>query len=125
LPIIRNEELILLRAEANIGAGNASAAILDINVIRSRSGGLPPIADPYVAGVGMPPTLLDELLYEKRYSLLWEWGHSWLDMRRYGKLPNLPKDAASHHIFDVLPFPLDECLARTSPPAGCATVVGY
>src|SRR6185503_3351714 len=32
LPIIRNEELILLRAEANLALGNTSAAITDINL---------------------------------------------------------------------------------------------
>ena len=125
LPMIRNEELILLRAEANIGLGNTSAAIQDINLIRTKAGGLLPISDPYVAGPGMPATLLDELLYEKRYSLVWEWGHTWLDLRRYGKLSSLPRDRPSHHIIDVLPFPLDECLARTPQPAGCATVTGY
>src|SRR5207248_6922485 len=39
--IIRNEELILLRAEANIGLGNIQAAADDINFIRVTSGGLP------------------------------------------------------------------------------------
>ena len=31
IPIIKNEELILLRAEANIGLGNRAAAIQDLN----------------------------------------------------------------------------------------------
>ncbi|HSL70965.1 MAG TPA: hypothetical protein VK864_12035, partial [Longimicrobiales bacterium] len=34
MAIIRNEELILLRAEANIGLGNAAAALADLNFIR-------------------------------------------------------------------------------------------
>ena len=37
LPMLRNEELILLRAEANIGLGNGAAALTDINFIRATS----------------------------------------------------------------------------------------
>ena len=37
VPIIRNEELILIRAEAAIGKGDFTAAGTDINLIRSRS----------------------------------------------------------------------------------------
>ena len=38
MPIIRNEELILLRAQANHGLGNLDAAGRDLNFIRTRSG---------------------------------------------------------------------------------------
>src|SRR5690606_38774993 len=61
IPIIRNEELILLRAEANLGLERTSDAIADINFVRVHSGGLPPIPDPYVPAAGQPATLLDEL----------------------------------------------------------------
>src|SRR5438132_8161957 len=44
-PIIRNEELILLRAEANIGLNDVSTAATDINFIRTTAGGLPPPTD--------------------------------------------------------------------------------
>src|SRR6185436_15501017 len=43
IPYIRNEELILLRAEANIGLGTPAgrtAALADLNLIRTVSGGL-------------------------------------------------------------------------------------
>src|SRR5947208_1042166 len=39
-PIFRNEELILLQAEALYFTGNAAGALADINFIRRRSGGL-------------------------------------------------------------------------------------
>ena len=48
IPIIRNEELILLRAEANMGLGNRGAALTDINFIRQTSGGLAAISDPEI-----------------------------------------------------------------------------
>ena len=42
IPIIRNEELILLRAEANIALANLAAAVTDLDSVRIHSGGLPP-----------------------------------------------------------------------------------
>ena len=124
VPIIRNEELILLRAEANIGLGNNSAAIADINVVRTKAGLLPPIADPYVPVGNQPPTLLDELLYEKRYSLVWENGDRWVDLRHYGKLASLPKDRPGDLIFPRLQIPLNECVPRAPQPSGCQAVSG-
>lgn len=43
-PLIKNEELILLRAEANIGLDNLAAAVPDIDLVRTTSGGLPAYA---------------------------------------------------------------------------------
>ena len=104
--IIRNEELILLRAEANIGLGNVEAAAEDINFIRENSGGLEPRGDLTAANI------LDELLRQKRYSLLWEGGHRLIDLRRYNRLEELPLDQPTHQINAEFPIPLDEQLAR-------------
>jgi len=120
--IIRNEELILLRAEANLGLGNLAQALQDINFIRVNSGGLPPYAGPVTASA-----LLDELLYNKRYSLLWEGGHSWIDFRHYNKLTTLPRMVTGGVFFTKMPFPNNECLARPDAGAslpGCSAVVG-
>lgn len=125
IPILRNEELILLRAEAYLGVGNTNAAISDINFIRATSGGLPPISNPYVAGPGQPATLLDELLYEKRYSLLWEVGTSWLDARHYGELKQLPHDFAGSVVYPYTRIADAECQARANAPAGCAMPPSY
>ncbi|MFQ5709821.1 MAG: RagB/SusD family nutrient uptake outer membrane protein [bacterium] len=83
-PIIRNEELILLRAESNVGLGNFAAAEADLNIVRAKAG-LPPLTGTD-ANNG-----LDRVLKEKRYSLFME-GHRWIDMRRYNKLDELPID---------------------------------
>lgn len=113
VPIIRNEELILLRAEANIGLGDLAAAEPDINFIRVNSGGLPPITLTSANAV-------DELLYNRRYSLLFEGGHRWIDARRYGRLNTLPLAVPTHTVQSRFPFPEAECLARApSPPEGC------
>lgn len=118
LPEIRNEELILLRAEANLGLSNTSDAIKDINTVRVKSGGLEPIPDPY------PGDLLSALLYEKRYSLLWE-GHRWLDLLHYDRLAELPKAAPNHKIFDANPYPVNECAPRVPQPEGCNPIAGF
>jgi hypothetical protein len=128
IPFIRNEELILLRAEANIGiktAAGRTAALADLNLIRTISGGLAPLAaDPGPGGTYSGDRLLDELLYNKRYSLVYEYGQRWVDLRKYNLLGTLPKALPTHHIFDHMPIPSTECTARTPAPAGCAQVTG-
>lgn len=118
IPLIKNEELILLRAEANLGLGNRQAAITDINFIRTTSGGLPALPDPFTGD------LLTELLYNKRYSLVWEGGHTWIDMRHYGRLNQIPVRAADPRLFPAMPIPVAECQPRTPQPAGCGIVTG-
>jgi hypothetical protein len=125
IPYFRNEEVILLRAEANLALGNTAAAVADINLVRVNAGGLPPITLPYTPGPGAPPTLLDELLYNKTYSLMWEEGSSsWLDARRYGKLAALPHDLPGHVVFPYLRIADLECDARNPKPAGCTSPAG-
>jgi len=123
IPVIRNEELILMRAEANFGLGDKSTALTDINFIRTTSGGL--AALPGSFATGPDSAMLNEILYEKRYSLVWEGGHTWLDMRHYGLLATLPKAVSTHHIFEIMPYPLADCQGRTPKPEGCNFVVGY
>jgi starch-binding outer membrane protein, SusD/RagB family len=118
VPIIRNEELILLRAEANIFLGNLADALVDINTTRTVSGKLLPLAT-----LGTQDQALQTLLYERRYSLLLE-GQRWNDYRRFGILNQLPLDITSgtytHFVAKVQPVPLAECDARPAPkPQGC------
>ncbi|MEP7177208.1 MAG: RagB/SusD family nutrient uptake outer membrane protein [Gemmatimonadales bacterium] len=111
IPFIKNEELILLRAEANIGLNSLGPAVADIDLVRTTSGGLAAYA-----GAADQASLLTELLYNKRYSLLYEGAHSWVDYRRYGRLADLatnerpgpPPDV----IFTTLPIPNAEVQAR-------------
>ena len=108
IAMIRNEELILLRAEANIGLSNLGAAQQDIDFIRTSSGGLA-AAPALTAG-----NALDELLKQKRFSLLFEGGHRWIDLRRYGRLTTtyLPPDQPEDKIHSSFPIPLPEQEAR-------------
>src|SRR2546426_299436 len=113
IPIIRNEELILLRAEANIGLNNlglgtpaAPGALGDINFIRQNSGGLNPVG-PFASQAAA----LDELLKQKRYSLLFEGGHRWIDARRYGKPLPIDQPGVQYVILNF-PIPTAETDAR-------------
>jgi len=108
IPLIKNEELILLRAEANIGLGNLGTAVPDLDLVRTTSGGLVPYSGPVDQA-----SLITELLYNKRYSLLYEGGHSWIDYRRYGRLADLEGfDRTGDVIFTTLPIPTAEVQAR-------------
>jgi hypothetical protein len=102
IPIIRNEELILLRAEANLALGNAGDARTDINFIRTNSGGLPTVGQ----------ATIDEILRQRRYSLMFEGGHRWIDLRRLNRLNDLPLDRSNHVRNSAFPVPEAECLAR-------------
>ena len=107
IPIIRNEELILLRAEANLQLNNLAAAQDDINFVRTTSGGLPALPAFATQAAG-----IDAMLYERRYSLLFEWGHRWIDMRRYNRLGQLAIDRAGDVVYSTFPVPTDEVLPR-------------
>ncbi len=115
VPVIRNEELILLRAEARFNTGNTAGALSDINFIRTTSGGL--------AARGAFANATDfttELLMQRRYSLMFEGGHRWIDSRRFGRLASLPKALPTHNVHSRFPFTEAECLVRDPAPAeGC------
>jgi starch-binding outer membrane protein, SusD/RagB family len=113
LSIIRNEELILLKAELNMKLGTSEGdaeAMRLLNLIRTESGGLPEIPEVLTGEL-----LEDELLEQRRFSLLFEGGHRWIDMRRYGRLEELRQedpagvDFKVHHHF---PLPVAETDAR-------------
>ena len=116
-PIIKNEELILLRAEARYFTGDAAGALADINLIRVNAGGLAP-----TTAFVNSDAFLTELLLQRRYSLLLE-GHRWVDVRRFNRLSTLPIDIPSRQfVASHQPVPVAECLARQGskyPGPGC------
>ncbi len=120
MPIVRNEELLLLRAEALLATGDKAGAIAIINQIRQVSGGLPAST---LTTASTDAAVLTELLYNKRYSLMLE-GHRWIDMRRYGRLNQLPLDITTgtnaHFVAKVMPIPQAECLVRAGKTGNLA-----
>ena len=111
VPYIRNDELILIRAEANANMGNFAEATTDINTIRVNSGGLAPVA------LLTASTFEDELLYNRQYSLMWEGGHRWIDALRLDRLDILPLDTGTDVRNTGYPIPEAECLARGLTPS--------
>ncbi len=109
VPIIRNEELILLKAEALFFTSDVAGAVAELNIVRVRSGGLAPLT-----GTPDMATFIDELLYERRYSLLFEGGHRWIDLRRF--MRDLPLDMPTHVRNVRYPLPQAECNARPNEP---------
>jgi starch-binding outer membrane protein, SusD/RagB family len=80
VPFIRNEELILIYAEAQARANNTAEATRGINIVRNAWG------LPNYAGATTLDALIDEVLVQRRYSLWAEGGHRWIDLRRTGRL---------------------------------------
>lgn len=113
VPIIRNEELVLIRAEARILTGDLEGAAEDINYIRRVSGGL---ADVELLA---ETDLIDALLGERFLSLLFEGGHRWVDMRRWDRLDQIPTDADDHTVHAFFPIPTAEVDARGGGTLSC------
>jgi hypothetical protein len=111
VPLIRNEELILLKAEALFfkTPSDPVGAVAELNIVRVGSGGLLPLV-----GVPSDATFTDQLLYERRYSLMFEGGHRWIDLRRFGRLLPLDKPTDTRNV--RFPIPIAECDARPGEP---------
>lgn len=84
VPFIRNEELVLLYAEANAQLNNTADAVAAIDAVRSNAG--------LAAYGGATDTnaLVNQIIFERRYSLWFEpLPHRWVDLRRYDRLDEL------------------------------------
>jgi len=101
IPIIRNEELILLYAEVKANLGPASDAVSSINRIRNAAG------LPNYGGATSTSSLITEILKQRRYSLYGE-GHRWIDLRRYNLLAQLPIDRVDDNVWVQFPIPANE-----------------
>lgn len=84
IPWLRNEELILIKAEAHANLNQFTEAKSAIDVIRNAAG-----IGAY-GGALSQPALINEILYQRRYSLWAEpWGHRWIDCRRYNRINDI------------------------------------
>lgn len=118
IPIVTNEQLLLIRAEARLGTGDRQGALQDLDTVRVRSGGLDPLPTSFSGSI------LDELLYNIRYSLLWTGPYYWAALRRYDRLGSVPRLSLSDKVFPYFPFPASECIARSGDVPGCDEVQG-
>jgi starch-binding outer membrane protein, SusD/RagB family len=101
IPMIRNEELILIYAEAKIQINLLTDAVDALNIIRNGHN------LPDYSGAMTQDALIDEMLKQRRYSLFYE-GHRWVDMRRYDKLNTLPIDRPDDDVWSAMPIPQTE-----------------
>jgi hypothetical protein len=100
-PVITNEELVLIYAEAQIQSGSLPTAVDALDNIRTNAG-LAPYAGPVEKNA-----LINEMLKQRQYSLFMQ-GHRWIDMRRYGKLDELPSDRPGDVVHQQFPRPFPE-----------------
>lgn len=116
IPELRVAELVLLRAQAEIGANQLAAATADVNLVRVNEGGLTALGT-----FGTARAAIDAVLYEKRYSLLFDSAQRLVDLRSYGRLNAtfLKKETAQDIFQSSLPIPVSEINGR----GGDATAV--
>lgn len=119
IPIRRNADFYLMRAQAEAESGNLAGATADVNAVRTVEGGLAPYAT--FASVGAARAAI---LYEMRYSLIMEGPFYLQALREYGALtkayvtqpgmPNVQADPthAGDPLQQALPIPLSEVAAR-------------
>jgi hypothetical protein len=80
IPIIRNEELVLIEAAIQLGEGNLATAVASINAIRTGVGHVPVFVNP-----GTYVGVRDQLLHEMRASNIGEPGEERImAVRNYG-----------------------------------------
>ncbi len=94
--IIRNEELLLLRAEARaLGAAkDLAGATADLNMVRAAAG------VPALKATLTDATALTQLLYERRYSLFFE-GYRWIDLKRFNRLGDIKAEQAKDKVMQA------------------------
>lgn len=100
IPFIRNEELILIYAEAHAQLGHLQKAVKAINIIRNTWS----LDDFHSASKS---EIMDQILYERRYSL-WMEGHRWIDMRRYGRIDEIETDLDGGRVPLYIARPVEE-----------------
>jgi starch-binding outer membrane protein, SusD/RagB family len=92
--IIRNEELLLLRAEARMlgTTPDLAGALADINRVRAAANA------PALTTVGADRTAqTTRLLYERRYSFFFE-GHRWVDLKRFNRLSDISAERSNDRV---------------------------
>ncbi|MGH7551084.1 MAG: RagB/SusD family nutrient uptake outer membrane protein, partial [Gemmatimonadota bacterium] len=107
-PVYIQDEIKLIKAEAQARSGDLEGARLLINEVRTDAteSATDPAANLPALSAGQLSTLeaiLAQIAYERRYELFMQ-GTRWEDMRR------LDDVIGTEPILDFLPYPQDECL---------------
>ncbi len=120
IPIIRNAELRLLKAQAEAESGDLASATVDVNVVHTVEGGLAP----YPVFTSLTQAR-QAILYETRYSMIYQGPYYLILLRQYGLLtkayvtqPGMPSVSsdpthANDPLQTTLPIPANEAAARS------------
>ncbi len=108
IPLLKDEELVLLRAQAYIEANQFANALLDINAVHQTYSATP------VAPFATVAAGRSAVLFEKRLSLLFEGPQRLVDLRAYGYLnaTYFTKELAGDPYNAAFPIPRAELNAR-------------
>jgi hypothetical protein len=116
IAIVRNAELVLLRAQALLELGRLQEATAAVNAVRTSDGGLAALPTFTSRDQGV-----QAVLYEKRFSLLLEGAHRLVDLRAYGLVNAAYLGASQRGTADAfqaaLPIPQQERDARSGEAA--------
>jgi len=119
IPVRRAALWYLLRAQAEAASGNLAGAAVDVSAVRTAEGGLPA-----VAGFATMADAQAAILYDYRYSFLFEGPYYLVALREYSaltkayvSLPGMPTiktdpNHASDPLQTTLPIPQGEATAR-------------
>ena len=88
--------------------------------MRQNSGLLPPST---LTIASTDAEFITGLVYERRYSLLWEQGTRWIDARRFGLLATIPAAVTNGNVPEVMPVPAPECDARNLPSTTIGDII--
>lgn len=114
IPMLKTEELVLLRAQAYIETGDLTSARADINDVRTNYG-----LSAYTTPFASKSAAIDAVLYEKRYSLLAEGPQRLVDVRAYGRINStfMRKETTNDVFASGFPIPKGEADARQGQTA--------
>ncbi len=101
VPVIRNEELMLIAAEIAANNTNATGATAAINAVRKANG-----LGNYT-GATDKASLINAILKERYYSLWYE-GHRWVDYRRLNRLAEIEVPVTGMKVLENMERPVQE-----------------
>lgn len=111
--MFRVGEQYLIRAEARAQQNKLSDAIADLDMIRDRAGIL--LIKNTNPAIGKD-ALLQTILHERQVELFTEWGHRWLDLKRFNKASTVlaPIKGSNWQDTDVL-YPIPDAQLVNNP----------
>lgn len=110
--VLRLSEQYLIRSEARAQQGNFNDAMNDLDVIRLRAS-LPSIR----TKIAVPSTdnLMAAIEQERRIELMGEWGHRWLDLKRWKRVDVVLTPVKSLWKSNAVLYPLPQSELNSDP----------